>query len=251
PVAFNDKDPQGYQIDGFEHLSVTATHSSLPERIELLNKLGFTKKIDLWVYKIPVRDKIPELHHKIAERSRRNNPELKLIQIKNKWQLRDLIVPIFNLVNKTFNDIYAFSPLQEREMRELSYKYLPVLDKRFVKAIENSEGEIIAFVLAMPNMSKGIIKSKGRIIPWGLLKIWASQKKTKQLDMLLGAVHPEYQNKGLDAQLAQALFKEARDAGFEFLDSHLELETNTKMHAENIKLGGEIYKKYRIFQKSI
>ena len=44
-------------------------------------------------------------------------------------------------------------------MRELSYKYLPVLDKRFVKAIENSEGEIIAFVLAMPN-NKELIPEK-------------------------------------------------------------------------------------------
>ena len=40
-------------------------------------------------------------------------------------------------------------------------------------------------------------------------------------------------------------------ASFKPIDSHLELESNWKMRAENEKLGGKVYKKYRIFRKSL
>jgi hypothetical protein len=43
----------------------------------------------------------------------------------------------------------------------------------------------------------------------------------------------------------------AREAGFEFIDSHLELESNVKVRAEMEKQGGVIYKRYRIFQKDL
>ena len=136
-------------------------------------------------------------------------------------------------------------------MHALSWKYLPLLKPRFIKILKNKENQVIAFVLAMPNITEGLRKSKGYMLPFGIFQLWRAQRKTKQLDMMLGAVHPDYQNKGLDAQLAIALFDEARKGDFAFVDSHLELETNVKMHAENIKLGGYKYKTYRIFKRAI
>ena len=251
PLALSDKDPQGYIIQGFEHTPVIATNYNTPDRITLLYSLGFEKKIDLFVYRLNVLNKLPELYNQIIERVHRNNSELRLLKLKSRWQLKKWIVPVFKLVNLTFTEIYAFSPLSEKEMKSLSFKYLPVLNPKFLKIIVNNENEVIAFVLAMPNMTEGLRRSKGKMLPFGIFKVWHSQRKTKQLDMLLGAVHPKYQNRGLDAVLAKALFSEAKKAGFEFIDSHLELETNTKMHAENEKLGGQKYKTYRIFRRSI
>jgi len=43
----------------------------------------------------------------------------------------------------------------------------------------------------------------------------------------------------------------AQKAGFKWLDSHRELETNVKVRAEMEHWGGTIYKRYRIYQKKI
>ena len=251
PLGFSDKDPQGYMIEGFEHTPVIATHVNSPKRIEDLKNLGFEKKLDLFVFRIDIPENNPALHDKIAERSIRNNPGIELLNLRYYWQLKQWIVPVFELVNKSFEDIYAFTPLTKKEMHALSWKYLPLLKPRFIKILKNKENQVIAFVLAMPNITEGLRKSKGYMLPFGIFQLWRAQRKTKQLDMMLGAVHPDYQNKGLDAQLAIALFDEARKAGFAFVDSHLELETNVKMHSENIKLGGYKYKTYRIFKRAI
>jgi len=47
------------------------------------------------------------------------------------------------------------------------------------------------------------------------------------------------------------MIESAWKQGFEYIDSHLELEENTKMRAEMEKMGGIPYKKYRVFQKSL
>ncbi len=47
------------------------------------------------------------------------------------------------------------------------------------------------------------------------------------------------------------LIESAWKAGLEYIDSHLELETNKKVRAEMERMGGKVYKRYRIFQKPI
>jgi GNAT superfamily N-acetyltransferase len=76
-------------------------------------------------------------------------------------------------------------------------------------------------------------------------------KKTKQLDLLLGAVHPDFQGLGLTTLLGIELLSEAQRKGFERMDSHLILEGNFRMRGEMERIGGEVYKRYRIFQKKL
>jgi hypothetical protein len=47
------------------------------------------------------------------------------------------------------------------------------------------------------------------------------------------------------------MIESARKAGLEYVDSHLELETNRMVRAEMERMGGKVYKRYRIFQKLI
>jgi hypothetical protein len=43
----------------------------------------------------------------------------------------------------------------------------------------------------------------------------------------------------------------AREAGFEVMDTHHELEANVKVRAEMEKMGGKLYKKYRVYKKAL
>ena len=45
--------------------------------------------------------------------------------------------------------------------------------------------------------------------------------------------------------------EKAQKAGFKWLDSHHELEVNTQMRSEMERVGGKIYKKYRIYTKDL
>ena len=43
----------------------------------------------------------------------------------------------------------------------------------------------------------------------------------------------------------------ARDAGFEIMDTHHEMEANVAVRAIMERMGGQVYKRYRVFQKSL
>lgn len=251
PFAFSDKDPQGFLIEGFNEPVVIASNCNFPYMVDLTEHAGFTKKVDCVVYKIPIPDVIPPLHQKILERAEKQNTNLRLLEFTSRRKIKPLIHSALNLVNKTFGDIYGFVPFNEKEMDDFANKYLFLINPRFVKLIVNEENEIIALFIAMADISEGIKKSKGYLFPFGIFHIFAAARKTKQVNLLLGAIDPRYQGRGLDVWMGLSLVRSAREAGKNVMDSHLELEYNTKVRAEMEKFGGVVYKKFRIFQRDI
>lgn len=251
PLGFSDKDPQGLLIEGFNEPNVIASNCNLPYLPEHVESAGYSKEIDLVVYKLNVPDSIPEFYNRILERTFRNNKDLSVINFSKRKQIKPYIKPVLSLVNETFKDIYGFAPLDDQEMREFATRYLPILDPRFIKVVVNGNNDVIAFIIAMPDISEGIRKCKGHLLPFGIFQIFKSQKRTKQLNLLLGAIQEHYRNKGIDTLMGVKVLEEARKAGLKYIDSHLELENNVKVRAEMEKMGGVVYKKYRIFQKML
>jgi GNAT superfamily N-acetyltransferase len=251
PLGFSDKDPQGMLIEGFEEPNVIATNCNFSYLVDFVEKAGYQKELDLVVYKVLIPNAIPEFYLKVHERVLRNNVGLRLINLRTKSQIKPYVRPVLKLMNETFSEIYGFTELSVKEMDDFAQRYLMVLNPRFLKIVENEAKEIIAFILAMPDLSEGVKKSKGYMLPFGILRVLWAQRKTKQLNLLLGAIKPEFQNKGIDTMLGVSLLKEAQKAGMTHIDSHLEMETNLKVRAEMERMGGVVYKKFRIFYKKL
>lgn len=250
PLAFSDKDPQGFLVEGFSQPIVIASHCNFEYIIRHLDALGYKKEIDLVVYKVDIPEKIPEIYQRISDRAMRNN-ELHLVEFTRRKDLKPLIRPIFTLINKTFKEIYGFMPFTLEEMDDFANRYLLIMDPRYIKVIQNELNELVAFIIGMPDISEGIRRSKGYLFPFGLFHIFLSSRRTRQLNLLLGAIHPDYQNRGLDAVLGTAMLNSAHKGGMKYIDSHLEMESNIKVRAEMEYMGGQVYKRYRIFFKSL
>jgi hypothetical protein len=250
PLGFSDKDPQGVLIEGFEERVLIATNYNFSWIEEFLQQLGFKKELDLVSYKVTIPDIIPEYILRVKERAVRNG-NLVVHEFKNKKSLRPWIIPILSLINETYSHIYGFIPLTEKEMMEFANRYLPVLDPRFIFVITDLKKNTLAFVISMPELSEGIRKARGRILPLGWLHILRESKKTRLLTMLLGAIKEEYRGKGLDSIMGIKILEAAQKSGMEIMDSHLVLESNIRMRAEYERIGGVIHKRYRIFSKGL
>ena len=249
PLAFSDKDPQGLQIDGFEHpkFIVCPTNDSyLPEM--LVNE-GYVKNRDLVNYLAKKPEDIPEVYKKILLRVSQNK-EYRIVEFTTKKELKPYLMPILELMNQTFNEIYGFVPLTEPEKRELVGRYIMILDPRFIKVVEDETG-LIGFAGGIPDISEGIRKAKGRLLPFGIFRILHESKRSKKLLMLLGGVKNSYRGKGIDVLLAIKILQSCIDYRMEWIDLHLILEDNYKMRAECERIGGKIIKRFRIFQKDL
>jgi hypothetical protein len=56
---------------------------------------------------------------------------------------------------------------------------------------------------------------------------------------------------GLDVMMGVKTLISGYEAGYEFIDTHHELESNVKVRAEMERMGGKVYKRYRVFQKPL
>ena len=250
PLGFSDKDPQGLLIEGFDVPVVIVSPCNQEYLVKLVEGEGYTKFRDLVDYKLEIPEEIPELYRKISERTQKNG-SYHLHTFKTKRELKHWIKPVFKLINDTYKHIYGFVPLSDKEIDELVAKYLPLLDPRFVKIITNDAAETIAFVVAMPDLSEGVKKARGRILPFGIFYILRSAKKTNRLVTMLGAIKEEYRGKGLDTLMGIELFESAYKAKLKEIDSHLILEVNTRMRSEYERMGALIHKRFRIFEKNL
>lgn len=251
PYGFTDQDPEGFLVEGFEYRATIATYCNYEWMPRLVEKQGYSKDVDYFVYKLDVPKEIPEFYTKIYERVKKKG-NFEVLEFKNKRDLKPWIKPVLSLMNECYTEsrIYGYAPLDEKEMEELTKRYLPVLDPRFVKGVLK-EDEIVAFIVGIPDMTEGIQKAKGRLFPFGFLKILRAAKKAKQLDLLLGAVKDKYRGLGVDVLMGVKMIMSAREAGMEKMDTHHEMESNVKVRAEMEKMGGKVYKKYRVYQKAL
>ncbi len=250
PLGISDKDPQGFLIEGFDEPTVIVANCSFEYMIGFIEEAGYKKEVDLFQYKMVIPEKIPEFYKAIYRRICLNN-KIRILEFKKRKPLKKFVKPIFELINEAYSDIFGFAEIEEDEMRKFERQYLPLLDPDFIKIIVDADDRVAAFIIGMPDISKGIRRARGRLFPFGILKIFRSAKRTDQVNLLLGAIRHEYRNMGLDTVLGVKMFESALRKGFKYIDSHLIQEGNLKMRAEVEKLGGEVYKKYRIYKKSL
>jgi hypothetical protein len=249
PMGFTDQDPLGFLVEGLEEEPTIVSNYNFPYIVRFLEARGYEKEVDYVVYKVKVPEETPEIYDRIAKRLSKQRGIL-LREFTRRKEVKPYAHDVFRLVNETFHNLYGYVPLDEKEMDTLVKRYLPMLDPRFAKLITKDD-QVIAFVVGIPHMNEGIRKSKGHLFPFGIFHIIRSARKAKQLDLLLGAIKQEFRGLGLDVLLGAAMMRSARAARFECMDSSHELETNTRMRAEMERVGGQVYKRYRIFRKEL
>ncbi|MBM3294135.1 MAG: hypothetical protein FJY82_06370 [Candidatus Aminicenantes bacterium] len=251
PYGFTDQDPEGFLIEGFENRATIATYYNFEWMPGCVEALGYAKDIDYFVYKIPVPKEFPEFYLKIFERIRRRG-QYTLLEFASRKELKPHIRPVLSLMNECYVDsnIYGYTPLDEGEMDDLARRYLPVVDPRFVKAVKKGD-EYVGFIVAIPDMTAGIQKAGGKLLPFGFLRILRAAKRAKQLDLLLGGIKESCRGLGLDVLMGVAQIRSAQKAGFEVMDTHHEMESNVKVRGEMEKMGGILYKKFRVYTKPL
>ncbi|HBC77461.1 MAG TPA: hypothetical protein DEO60_01405 [Bacteroidales bacterium] len=249
PLGFSDKDPQGFQIDGYEYPLLFTAATNSPYMPAMMESEGYSKEVDLVNYLIPIPDQLPLVYNKAFERFSRNS-DIKIIEFTSKKQLKPYIIPVLELMNETFSEIYGYVPLNDAEKEEFAQRYLPILDPQYVKAAK-SGNELVGFIVALPDMTSGIIAAGGRLFPFGIFKILKEMKKSKKLMLMLGGIKKEYRAKGIDVLMGIRLLDSASKNKKDLLDSHLILEENTRMRAECERMSGKVIKRFRIYQKNL
>ena len=227
PLGFTDMDPEGMLIEGFEETGTMATIYNYPYYAGHMERLGFAKDTDWIEYRIKIPDEIPQKHQRISDIVKRKF-NLHVVNLKSrKWVKNKYGRAIFELINEAYKDLYGFVQLTDAQINYYIDMYLGMLRLDDLCLIADENDALVGVGISMPSLSAALQKSKGKLFPTGWIHILKAIKGGSDVvDLLLVAVKPSYQGKGVNALLFNTLIPNYKANGYKYAESNVELENN-------------------------
>ena len=253
PLGFTDFDPEGMLVDGFDQQSTMPLIYNYPYYVQHIEALGFTKDADWLEYRIFVPGQVPEKFARVARLvAERNNFKVRPVTRKL-IRKEDYATKIFHLISETYKELYEYTVLPDNLADKYIGFYLKVLDLRYITAVENEKGEIVAFGITMPSLADALQKSRGRIFPfgwWHLLKALFI-KHSDGAELLLMGARPDVRNSGVTALVINDMVTKYSKMGVKWAESNAELEDNHAIRNSFADFNRIQHKRRRSYKKAI
>lgn len=251
PLGFSTShDDCGLLIEGYEKPPYVMMPYGKRYYQGLLEREGLVKSVDLLQYLLTDESAggfLPVLEE-LSEKAQKEHGVV--IRQIDKGDFEAELSRFFDLYNSTWERNWGFVPLTEAELRFIAKDLKPVLDSRLVLFAER-EGEVMGGALCLPNINEILPKLKGRLLPTGWIRLFTGLHKIKTMRVFTLGVKPEYQHTGVAAALYIAIRDRGLEIGIEEAEQGWILEINEPMVRAMEAMGGEIVKRYRIFEKSL
>ena len=252
PLGFTDLDNEGMLINGFEELGTMATIYNYPYYPEHIERLGYEKEVDWHEFLIEIPEQIPDKHKRIAEIVKKKF-NLRVLKFTSRKELKEKYgEALFELINEAYDDLYGYSRLTKRQIDYYIKIYLGMLNLDLVTLIVDGEDKLVGVGISIQSMSRALQKSKGKMFPFGWWHLLKGLKgKNDRVDLLLVAVKPQYQGKGVNALLFTDLIPAYNKYGFKWAESNPELETNAAVQNQWEAFSYRQHRNRRAFIKKI
>ncbi len=253
PASFSVNDECGLLVEGFESPPTLMMPHNPPYYIRLIERAGFAKAKDLWVYQggseekyIPVPERLARATELIRQRQ---GITLRALNMKD---FAGEVARIKELYNSAWQKNWGFVPMTEHEIDHLAEQLRPVVIPELVPMAEK-DGKLIGFGIALPDLNVVLRSNRsGRLFPVVLKVLWALKaKRIRRARILLLGVAPAYQGKGVDAMLYHWIWTRSGEREIYWGEAGWILEDNPAMNAGLEKMTFRVYKTYRLYERRL
>ncbi len=250
PMGFSNLDKVGCLTEGFEEVSTAIGWYNWPYYTTHFESLGLKVEKKYIESEFPFEN-IP--HAPIAKAAQLIKARYELTPIN--FTSTKAIVPYVDAMFALFNDTYAklqsFVAVSPNQIEYFKKKYIPFINPEYIKFVEDKDKNIIAFAIVMPNYAKAQQQIKGKLFPFGFLKMLDAKKNNKEAVFYLIGIAPEYQSKGVTAVVFDEYYKVFEKKGITKCIRTPELEENHAIHNLWKNFSPIIHKKRCTFSKAI
>jgi GNAT superfamily N-acetyltransferase len=249
PLGFCDLDHEGMLIEGFDEMGTFATIYNYDYYPKHLEKLGFHKDVDWKEYQITMPDQMPGRYARMAAIvSEKYN--LHTVKFKKASELvKTYGAKIFKLWNDTYNVLYGFAPLTDRQVKYYIKMYLSLARADLISLIIDKDDNVVGMGIAIPSLSKAFQKANGKILPFGFIYLLKALRKNDIVDLYLMGIHPDYQGKGLNAIIFADLVPIFIKNGYKLAETNPELEKNGRIQVLWSEFDKRQHRRRRVFIK--
>lgn len=250
PKGFTPLDGFGLLVKGFEHRPAFGLPYNPAYYVPLIEAQGFQPYRDAVSGYLDEKIQFPPRIHELAGRivSRRG---LRIARYAKRSDLRALVPLLKDLYNNALRGTAGNAPLTDDEVNSLANQLLWFADPKLIKIVMKGE-QPVGFLLAYPDISAALQKTRGRLFPFGWLTLLRELRRTDWLNINGAGLIPEYRGSGGTAILYSEIFKSVVESGqfrhAEVVQIGLE---NENMQREMENFGVDFYKLHRVYQRDI
>jgi len=252
PFNLSINDECGLLVEGFSSPPQIMMGHALPYYAARVEDCGYSKVMDLLAYHIPADFQPPPF---LPALFKKYEGQVRLRPL-NKTGFKEDIRIIRDIFEDAWSENWGFVPFTDAEFLELGKNLKLLVDDDLVRIAE-VDGEPAAMMVVFPNINEAIADLNGRLLPLGWLKLLWRIKVSfpSTIRVPLMGVRKKFQKSRLGAALAlmmitelqiPSLKRKVREAEMSWI-----LEDNVGMRKIIESIGGEAYKRYRIFQKDL
>ncbi|AKI97433.1 hypothetical protein [Kosmotoga pacifica] len=245
----NGDDYKAILIKNFDDPPFINMNYNHPYYRELLEELGFSMNGHLACFKYNFGKPIPE---KIV----------RLIELAKKRYGYEVISPNMKNLEKVARDLkrvmensipdewVGVRPPSYEEMLQIVKDMKKFADPELV-AIAYHGDEPIGFAASIPNYNEILKELRGRIYPFGWLKLFLKKKNIKSFRAFTVFVVKKFQGKGVSFAMHYHIGMNALRKGYVMAEGGIIGFENKKSFQDALGAGGELYKEYATFEKKL
>lgn len=250
PKGFTPMDGFGLLVKGFELRPAFGLPYNPAYYIPLIEAQGFAPYRDAVSGYLGSDIQFPPRIHELAERiaSRRG---LRIARYAKRSDLRALVPQLKELYNNALRGTAGNAPLTDDEVKALADQLLWFADPKLIKIVMK-DNVPVGFLMAYPDVSAALQKTRGRLFPFGWLTLLRELRRTDWLNINGAGLVPEYRGSGGTAILYSEIFKSVVESG-QF--RHAEVVQigveNENMQREMENFGVDFYKMHRTYIREL
>ena len=250
PVGFSNLDKVGVLTEGFDEISSMITWYNHPYYVKHYEALGFSVEKSYIESKFPFKNVKPEFFFKAQELIKRRY-KLTPLKFTKTEQVMPYVDKMFDLFNESYASLSSFVEITDIQKEYFKKKFISFVNPEYIKFVIDENDNLIAFAIVMPRFAKALQKMKGKLFPFGFIKLLKAKKNSKDVVFYLIGVHPNYQNKGVHAVIFNEYYNTFIEKGIKTCYRTPELEDNEAIHKIWKHFDPVVFKRRKTYRKDL
>lgn len=252
PVNLTFHDETGLLVTGFDSPPMVLSPWNPPWYPGLLVAAGYRGFRDYFSFRGEAfRDPCPEVEQRLFE-ARAGRGPLAGVQIRSmdlhRWDSE--VAAALALYSATFESVWGFTPLTLEEFAERAGRMRPFIRPELVLFAER-DGVPVGFGLTLPDVNRALAEARGRLWPFGWLRLTRMIPRLSTARFVLLGVQPGEGGKGVAGLLAWETAQACRRLGIAEVELSLVLADNVRIQRVIGAFGGEPFKTYRLYERRL
>jgi GNAT superfamily N-acetyltransferase len=248
PMNFSTNEECALLCEGFDRPPAVMMPYNPPYYMRLLEEIGFHKARDLLAYIMTRPDLSERLHRMGPVLQKRARLSIRRLNMKDFWADVRRVREIYN---KAWEKNWGFVPMTDAEFHKLAKDMKIIVDPDLVWIAESNDGRPVGFSLTLPNINQALGKINGRLLPFGIFKLFYHRKRVNGVRVLAMGVIPEYRRRGIDVVFYWRTYEEGIKKGYQWGEFSWILEDNEAVKEAISMIGARPYKTYRIYDRPL